>query len=270
VGTGSARPGLALVLALVVGTSTAGAEPTALAGPVIVRPEVELLRVMKLSPSTRHPVEQQLVRAQQLRIARFVALDDAASARRRGDRAAAERAELRARLAERRATSHVDAAVALVAALRAEEPSAPVGRRARDLVLLGHAADLSGRDAIGDQLAAELIRVCPRCVEAGDAHLRLGDRAFATATDAASLTPAIEHFAAASAVEAAPADLRAFAEYKLAWCLYNLGDRAGALAHLRWSAALAAPAGSRSERLIRIAQRDADRLLRNLPLSDGL
>ena len=226
----------------------------------IVRPEIELITAVKLGTDATSFAEQLIERARQQMIESYQANDEAHRARYNRDPARRARAEERERRLAQYANAHLDLAIALL------ERRDPV--TVRSLVLVGYAHQLARREALADDAARALVELCWRCPEAADAHLRLADHALAAATDVDSLAPAIEHFGAAAANDAASPEVRAYAEYKLAWCLYNLDDRSAALAHLRWSLGLAVAAGNKGDRLARQVRKDVATLMANRPLSN--
>jgi hypothetical protein len=213
----------------------------------LVRPEIDMITVAPLRTSDTGFVEQLLERARKQLIASYEANDEGHRARYNHDQARADAAEERERRLLAYANAHIDLAIAL---LERRRP-----RTVRALVLIGYAHRLARRELRGIDADRALVELCWRCREAADAHLRLGDHAFASAEDAAALAPAIEHFAAAAASDAASAEMRAYAEYKLAWCLHNQHDDAAALAHLQWAFGLAESAGTKGDRLAREAKR---------------
>ncbi len=113
-------------------------------------------------------------------------------------------------------------------------------------------------DGLGDAAAAldaarGVIAACPRCREAADAHVRIGDHLFLEAR----MTDAIAHYAQAAGVPAAPPAVRAYAHYKTGWARFNLSDFEAAFRSLeaaRREADAASDASGR--RLAREARRD--------------
>jgi hypothetical protein len=153
------------------------------------------------------------------------------------------------------ARAHVDLAVEML--------EHPARRTVRSYALVAFGHRLVGREDRARLADRALVELCRRCPEAAEAHLRLADHVLATAPDADSLAPAIEHFGAAIAADVATAEvstvIRAYAHYKLAWCLYNLGDHAATEAHLRIAAGLAEQT-PRLRPMVPIVARDLDSL----------
>lgn len=171
-----------------------------------------------------------------------------ADARRLADRSALLRARAadalgassndaeRARELERRAR---EAALAAIAAIDRIDASAPVRARAEALWLRVYLLDVleRGAEAVAD--AQRLVELCPRCREAANAYVRIGEHAF----ERADLRAALDAYRRAIATPGIAAELRAFALYKIGWSQLNLADFPASWAAFD-EARRAAPAGA--------------------------
>ena len=231
----------AIVLVAVVGVAgDASAEPAAPA-----RPDAALVLTVTLpGPGSPRDEDDMVARTEQWMVAGRNAMIAAALADEadRADEAALARQ--RARTAWRMAaTRPLPAATA--------SPRA----RARAWLLRMHAHDRLGAtaDADADADAAAAIVACPACPTAGDAAVRLGERAFARG----DLDAAAAWFTAAAELTTAALVVRGYAHYQLAWIAHDRGDDAAAGVHLRRTLAYAATIGPGGQLMARAARRDA-------------
>jgi tetratricopeptide (TPR) repeat protein len=197
-------------------------------------------------------------RSSRAHIARFRAEEAAYDARTRGDAGAAARAERRA--ADREEARRRDARAAIEALSAVGDHAAPTVR-ARALSLEAWQNERLADTSAALRASERLVTACPRCPEAADAHLRVAEHLF----EEAKLERAVERYERAIATPGSSPELRAYARYKIGWCLYNLADFVGA-----WDALDAArregerTADASGARLAREARRDQLRALASM------
>ena len=214
-------------------------------------------RIARGAGATEHLRLAELLveRSSRARIARFRAEAAAHEARLRGDTGAVARAE-------RRAAGHEEAwrrdARAVIDAVSAIDERAAPAVRARALSLAAWQYDSLGDSTAAVRASERLIAACASCAEAADAHLRIAERLF----EEAKLPDAIARYELAIAARSATPEVRAYARYKIGWCLYNLGDFVAAWDALDRARREADHSGNASTgRLAREARRDQLRVL---------
>lgn len=240
----------------------------------LVRPDVELVRprpAPAATPSDPEAAIEMLSRraergeatdAERLRLAELLAdratrrfeqayraMDAAFAAHQRGDAAEREREgsvrdeELSsARRDEERAIEH----------LRSVSRQAERRLRARALSLESYLLVSLEHEEQATDAAEKVLRICPSCDEAADAHLRIAEHAFVEA----NMQLAIEHYRRVLDVPGASADQRAYARYKCGWALFNLGRFGEAWTEIDAARREASEQGEASRTLVREAKRD--------------